>query len=305
MVVGTRRRIGERFGQVVIVVFMAVFSFSVLLPFARHVSLSVSTPVAVVKGGLYLLPQPGEVTLESWQRVFRQRNTVEAYYWSLYRTVVGTAMTVLITGLTAYPLSKKYLPFRRSYMILVLIAMFTTGGIVPLFLIVRGLGMYNTMWALWLPQLIPLFWMIITRNFFMTLPEELTESARIDGAGELRVFVQLILPLSKPVIAVLALHTIVFHWNAWFDILIFISRGKIFVPQLLGRIISDVNEASVGGIAAEIRLQQLLEETQDQQYTAETIRSAILLYSLIPIILVYPFLQKYFAKGLLIGSLKG
>lgn len=305
MVAGMRRRTGERIGHVGIVLVMAVFALSVLLPFARHVSLSVSTPVAVVTGGLYLLPRPGEVTLETWQRVFRQRQTVEAYYWSLYRTVVGTAMTVFITALTAYPLSKRYLPFRRSYMIFVIIAMFTTGGIVPLFLLVRSLGMYNTMWALWLPPLIQLFWMIIARNFFMTLPEELTESARIDGAGELYVFIRLILPLSKPIVATLALMTIVQHWNAWFDILIFISRGKIFVPQLLGRIISDVNEASVGGIAAEIRLTQLLEETQDRQYTAETVRSATLLYSLIPVLLVYPFLQKYFAKGILIGSLKG
>lgn len=305
MVAGMRRRAGERIGHAGIVLVMAVFAFSVLLPFVRHVSLSVSTPVAVVTGGLYLLPQPGEVTLETWQRVFRQRQTVEAYYWSLYRTVVGTAMTVFITALTAYPLSKRYLPFRRTYMIFVIIAMTTTGGAVPMFLLVRGLNMYNTMWALWLPPLIPIFWMIITRNFFMIVPEELTESARIDGAGDLYIFVRLILPLSKPIFATLALITIVQHWNAWFDILIYISRGKIFVPQLLGRIISDVNEASVGGIAAEIRLTQLLEETQDRQYTAETVRSATLLYSLIPVLLVYPFMQKHFAKGILIGSLKG
>ena len=300
-----RRSFGERIGQVVIVLFLAVFAFSVLLPFVRHVSLSVSTPVAVVTGGLYLLPQRGEVTLESWQRILRQRQTVQAYYWSVYRTVVGVVLMVLFTALTAYPLSKRYLPFRKTYTIFVLVAMFTTGGIVPLFLLVRGLGMYNTMWALWLPQLIPLFWMIIARNFFMTLPEELTESARMDGAGELRVFIRLILPLSKPIVAVLALWAFVLHWNAWFDLLIYMSRGRIFVPQLLGRIIADVNEASVGGIAAEIRLQQLLEESQDKQYTAETVRSAILLYSLIPIVLIYPFLQKYFAKGILIGSLKG
>ena len=305
MVAAMRRSFGERIGQVVIVLLLAVFAFSVLLPFVRHVSLSVSTPVAVVTGGLYLLPQRGEVTLESWQRILRQRQTVQAYYWSVYRTVVGVVLMVLFTALTAYPLSKRYLPFRKTYTIFVLVAMFTTGGIVPLFLLVRGLGMYNTMWALWLPQLIPLFWMIIARNFFMTLPEELTESARMDGAGELRVFIRLILPLSKPIVAVLALWAFVLHWNAWFDLLIYMSRGRIFVPQLLGRIIADVNEASVGGIAAEIRLQQLLEESQDKQYTAETVRSAILLYSLIPIVLIYPFLQKYFAKGILIGSLKG
>lgn len=300
-----RRRAGERIGHAVIVLIMAVFALSVLLPFARHVSLSVSTPVAVVTGGLYLLPQPGEVTLETWQRVFRQRQTVEAYYWSLYRTVVGTAMTVFITAMTAYPLSKKYLPFRRSYTIFVLIAMYTTGGIVPMFMLLRSLSMINTMWSLWLPGLIPLLLMLFARNFFMTLPEELTESARIDGAGEMTIFIRLILPLSKPIVATLVLFTFVFHWNAWFDILIYISRGKIFVTQLLGRIIADVNEASVGGIAAEIRLTQLLEETQDRQYTAETVRSATLLYSLIPIVLIYPFAQKYFVKGLLIGSLKG
>ncbi|MDE0222401.1 MAG: carbohydrate ABC transporter permease [Spirochaetaceae bacterium] len=300
-----RRRIGERFGQVVIVLVMAVFAFSVLLPFARHVSLSVSTPLAVLTGGLYLLPQPGEMTLKTWERVFRQRQTVQAYYWSLYRTVVGTVMTVFVTAMMAYPLSKRYLPFRRSYTVFVLIAMFTSGGIVPQFLIVRGLGMYNTMWPLWLLQLVPLFWMIITRNFFMTLPEELTESARIDGAGELYVFLRLIIPLSKPVIATLALITVVFHWNSWFDILIYVSQGKTFVTTLLRRIIADVEQEARGGIGAEIRLAQMLQDDPDKKYTAETVRSATLLYSLIPILLVYPFLQKYFAKGLLIGSLKG
>ncbi len=292
-------------GQVVIVLFMAFFSLSVLLPFVRHVSLSISTPVAVVKGGMYLLPQRGEVTLESWKRVFRQRSTVEAYYWSMYRTAVGVLLSVFVMGLTAYPLSKRYLPFRRSYTIFVIITMYFSGGIIPSFLVVRGLGLYNTMGALWLPTLINGFWMLIARNFFMTLPEELTESARIDGAGELRVFVQLILPLSKPIVATLALWMFVHHWNSWFDILIYISRGKIFVTQLLGRIIADVDEQSRGGIAAEIRLAQVLSQDPDKDYTAETVRSAILLYSLIPIVLVYPFLQKYFAKGILIGSLKG
>ena len=305
MVVGARRRLGERVGQVVLVLFMAVFALSVLLPFVRHMSLSISTPVAVVKGGMYLLPQRGEVTLESWKRVFRQRSTVEAYYWSMYRTAVGVVLSVFVMGLTAYPLSKRYLPFRRSYTIFVIITMYFSGGFIPAFLVIRGLGLYNTMGALWLPTLINGFWMLIARNFFMTLPEELTESARIDGASELRVFVQLILPLSKPIVATLALWMFVHHWNSWFDILIYISRGKIFVTQILGRIISDVDEQSRGGIAAEIRLAQILSEDPDKEYTAETIRSAILLYSLIPIILIYPFLQKYFAKGILIGSLKG
>ena len=305
MVAAMRRRVGERFGQVVIVFFMAVFAFSVLLPFARHVSLSVSTPLAVLTGGLYLLPQPGEVTLETWKRTFRQRQTVQAYYWSLYRTVVGTAMTVFITAMMAYPLSKKYLPFRRFLHDLRADRHVYLRRHRAAVLIVRALGMYNTMWALWLPQLVNLFWMIITRNFFMTLPEELTESARIDGAGELYVFVRLILPLSKPVIATLALITVVYHWNAWFDILIYVSQGKTFVPQLLRRIVADVEQAARGGIAAEIRLAQILQEEPDKKYTAETVRSAILLYSLIPILLVYPFLQRYFAKGLLIGSLKG
>ena len=292
-------------GQVAIVLFMAVFALSALLPFVRHMSLSISTPVAVVTGGLYLLPQRGEVTVESWKRIFRQRSTVEAYYWSMYRTAVGVVLSVFVMGLTAYPLSKRYLPFRRSYTIFVIITMYFSGGFIPAFLVIRGLGLYNTMGALWLPPLINGFWMLIARNFFMTLPEELTESARIDGAGELRVFVQLILPLSKPIVATLALWMFVHHWNSWFDILIYISRGKIFVTQLLGRIIADVNEQSVGGIAAEIRLTQILTEDPDKEYTSDTIRSAILLYSLIPIVLVYPFLQKYFAKGILIGSLKG
>ena len=303
--VGARRSLGERIGQAVIVLAMAVFAFSVLLPFVRHFSISVSTPVGILKSGLNILPQPGEVTIESWARIMRQPQTILAYYWSMYRTVVGTVLSVFIMAMTAYPLSKRYLPFRRSYTIFVIITMFFHGGIIPLFLIIRGLGLMDTMGALWLPQLINGFWMLITRNFFMTIPEELTESARIDGAGDLRIFVRLILPLSKPIIATIALWMFVFHWNAWFDILLYINRGKVFVPQLLGRIIDNVNAASRGGIAAEIRLTQLLQQPQEERFTAETVRSAILLYSLIPILAIYPFLQKYFAKGILIGSLKG
>ena len=307
MVAGGRRTWGETMGHAFIVLFITLFSFSVLIPFIRHFSISISTAKVIYRGGFTILPTPGEITFHSYQRILRARSTVKAYFWSSYRTVLGTALSVFFTAMTAYPLSKRYCPFRTGITAFWLIPMFFSGGIIPLFMLVRSLGMINTIASLIVPGLIPIFTMLIARNFFMTLPESLTETARLDGAHDLYIYLRIVLPLSTPIIATMALWQLVAHWNAWFDIMVYFTKtDKLFVQQLLRRIIEDALAAKRGGLATEIRMMQLAEQEEySSLYTAETIQSAILLVSIIPILCVYPFLQKYFAKGILIGSLKG
>ena len=307
MVAGSRRTFGEVIGHVLIVLFISLFAFTVLVPFLRHFSISISTAKVIYKGGFTILPTPGEITLHSYERIFKAQSTIKSYFWSSYRTILGTILSVFFTAMTAYPLSKRYCPFRTGITAVWLIPMFFSGGIIPLFMLVRSLGMINTMASLIVPGLIPIFTMLIARNFFMTLPESLTETARLDGAHDLFIYLRIVIPLSTPIIATMALWQFVFHWNAWFDIMIyFTSTRKLFVQQLLRRIIEDALAAKRGGLATEIRMMQLAEQEEySSLYTAETVQSAILLVSIIPILCVYPFLQKYFAKGILIGSLKG
>jgi putative aldouronate transport system permease protein len=300
-----QKSLGEKTFDTANAILLVLFCLTVLYPFMRQITLSLSTAEEAMKIGFKAFPRPGAMSLASYGRLLQTPAIGNAYFWTILRTAVGTSLTVSVTMMMGYPLAKRYLPLRTFWTIFVLITMLFSGGLVPTFLLVRSLGLVNTLWSLVLPILVDPFTLIIARNYLMSLPEELEESARIDGAGDLRIFVRLILPLSKPIIATIALWMFVFHWNAWFDILLYINRGKVFVPQLLGRIIDNVNAASRGGIAAEIRLTQLLQQPQEERFTAETVRSAILLYSLIPILAIYPFLQKYFAKGILIGSLKG
>ena len=212
----------------------------------------------------------------------------------------------MVTGMMAYPLAKRYLPLRRFWTVFVFATLFFSGGLIPTYLLVRSLGVINTIWALVLPELVSAFALIVMRSYMLTLPEDLEESARIDGASELRVFYRIVLPMAKPVFAVVALWTIVFHWGAWFDALIYITDPRIkVVQQVLRRVLleSDFSYAGLG--TTETAAQMMAQERLLREYTPETIKAAMLMVFTIPILLTYPFMQKYFAKGALIGALKG
>ena len=178
------------------------------------------------------------------------------------------------------------------------------GGIVPTFILVRSLGLVNSIWSLVLPILVDPFTLIIARNYLMALPEELEESARIDGASDLTVFARIVVPLSMPIIATVALWTMVLHWNSWFDALLYITSPKIKVLQILLRRVLLESNFSYSGLGADVQAIQR-QEALVRRYTPETIKASILIVSTLPILCTYPFMQRYFVKGIILGSLKG
>ena len=193
----------------------------------------------------------------------------------------------------AYPLSRKYLPHRNFYTMFIVVTMFFGGGLIPSYLLIKSLGLIDSRWVLIIPGLISTFSLLILRNFFMGIPEELEDSAKIDGANDMRILFGIIIPLSKPVLATLALWAAVSHWNAWFDALLYLQdQSKVVLQLFLRRLV----------ISAE---GDPMLQANPQQEAPETLKAAVIMFTALPILVVYPFLQRYFVKGILVGSLKG
>jgi putative aldouronate transport system permease protein len=222
-----------------------------------------------------------------------------AYLNSIFRTVIGTVLGVFVTLLAAYPLSKKDIPGRNAMTIYILITMFFHGGLIPTYLLIRNIGLFNSRLVLILPALVQGYYVIIMRNFLMTLDPSFEESAFMDGANFFQILMRIIIPLSKPVIATIALWIAVWHWNQWFDALIYLSsERKIVLQLLLRRMIQQMTAMQ----NAEMQQYMALEEVE---LPTESVRAAITIITIGPIIFFYPFLQKYFVKGIFLGSLKG
>ena len=213
----------ERFtlGDVIIYTLLALLSLTIVFAFLHLLSISLSSNAVATKGGLLFVPR--EVTFDNYSRVFKNRYIWIGYKNTLFRTIVGTSVQLMFTALGAYVLSKKYFPHRTFWTLLIVFTMFFSGGLIPTFLLVKNLGLTNTYASMILPGLISAYNLTIMRNFFQSLPEEIEESCMIDGAGRMRIFWQFILPLSTPILATVALWLAVGHWNAWFDVLIYIS----------------------------------------------------------------------------------
>jgi putative aldouronate transport system permease protein len=298
-----RRSRGESLFDVWNYTTMLILSLTILFPIMIQVTTSLSPPVDVMRDGLRLIPNPATVTLESYRIIFRYSDIPRAIYYSVFRTTVGTVLTMLVCGMLAYPLSKKYLPLRRAWALLIIFTLFFRGGLIPAYMLIRSLGLINTPWALILPVVVNPFYIIIMRNFFMVQPVELEESAKLDGAGAMTVFLRILIPLSMPMLATVSLWSMVFHWNSWFDATIYITKPDIKVLQtVLRRVLNDAGRFGGAGVNAEVLSAQL---RQERLYTPESIKSAILMVTITPIVLVYPFLQKFFVKGVLMGSIKG
>ena len=239
---------------------------------------------------------PGDPSLENYRKVFINQYIGYGFVNTLTRLVLGTPLTLIATILTAYPLARPDLPNRTFWTGFFVFTMFFSGGMIPDYMLVRDLGIYDTIWALVFPRLIDTFNLLIMRNYMMSLPRSLEESARIDGATEFRILRSIILPLCMPIIATVALWTMVNHWSWWFDCLLYMKDSKKMVLQVVMRRI--VLEGTM----------QMMDQSGFQDETminAEGLKAAVIVVSTIPIVCVYPFLQKYFVKCILVGSLKG
>lgn len=284
---------GESIVQVVLITFISLLCIVTIYPFIHIASISVSSPAEASRFGLHLYPR--EVDFMAWKQVLSQRKIWTGFGNSAFRTVVGTFLTLIAMSLCAYPLSRQYLPNRSFFTMIILFTMFFGGGIVPTYLLIKSMNLMDSLWVYILPGLIPAFSMLVLRNFFMSIPAELEESAKIDGANDIRILFTIVLPLSKPVLATLALWTAVGHWNAWFDAVLYISdQDKQVLQFFLREIVITNSDAETLGRSA----------VGNIRYEA-SIKAATVMFAILPILFVYPFLQKYFVKGTMIGSLKG
>ena len=276
-------------------------SFIVLLcvlPFVNIIALSFSSEHAVASGWVSLFPV--EPTLFTYKTVFTASQVVPAMRNTVYVTLVGTAINIFMTILASYSLSKHRLRGRNLLLLIITFTMLFNAGTIPNFILIRQLGLFNTYYALWLPGAISTYNMIVLKTFFQAIPDSLEESASIDGASELRILLQIIIPLSLPSIATITLFYAVGHWNAYYNVMLYINQSAKYTLQ---RVLRDlINMQSLDAI----RTAANIDSTDMQQpIAAESIKSAAIVIATAPILAVYPFLQKYFVKGVMIGSIKG
>lgn len=271
---------------------LILLSIATLLPFLQAITISVSPSSVVSSFGFHIIPT--KFDFEGYKRILEYSLIWEAYRNTIIRTVVATALSVFLYTIGAYPLSKSYLPNRKLWTLIIIFTMYFSGGLIPSYLLVKGLGLYNSFGALILPAAVNTFTLIIVRNFFMTVPQEIEESARIDGANEMYILFKIVIPISMPIIATAALWSAVANWNAWFDCMIYIKdQNKYVLQYVLRQILLQGQSVDVMG------------ESQNIYVNSETMKMAALVAATLPIICTYPFLQKYFVKGMLIGSVKG
>ncbi|MEF2246547.1 carbohydrate ABC transporter permease [Paenibacillus sp. IITD108] len=291
----SRMTIGEKWFQVFAVMFIAGLSVLFVYPFIHVMSISLSTPTEAIRPGLHLFPQ--EFSLEAYRKAISSAQIWYGFRNTIFRTVVGTALSVIVMVMAAYPLSKKYLPDRRFYTLFIVMTMFFSGGLIPSYLLVKSLGMYDSLSVYIIPMLFNTFSLLILRNFFLGIPQELEDSARMDGANDIRILFSVVLPLSAPIIATITLWSAVRYWNEWFQALIYIQdQTKIVLQIYLRRLVVENQD---------MELRMLMSQQPGQEtVTPETVKAAVLMIITGPIIVIYPFLQKYFVKGVMIGSLK-
>ncbi|WP_372631408.1 carbohydrate ABC transporter permease [Cohnella sp.] len=292
---------GDRLMYVVIYASLCVLGFATFYPFWNSAVISFNNGMDTALGGVAFWPR--EFTLDNYRIVFKDARIVDGFVISVLRTVAGTFLSITSTAIFAYGMSKKELMNKKFYMIVCIITMYFSGGLIPYFLLIRELGMMDTFWVMIVPGMISVWNMIIFRTFFMGLPDGLEESAKIDGCNNWGVLFRIALPLSGPVIATLSLFTAVYHWNDWFAPSIFINNQDLLPIQtklqqiLNSNIMSEqMSQANSGAAAAISRMKSNI--------TTKSLSMATMMVATIPIVTVYPFVQKYFVKGVLIGSLK-
>jgi putative aldouronate transport system permease protein len=285
---------GERIFNGFNIGLLSVIGFLAIYPFIYVLTLSLSTATDVARGGLHLYPR--EISWTAYQMVLTDPGIRTGYLNSLFRTVAGTGLTLLMTSLAAYPLARKRMPFRKQLLFFLLFTMLFSGGLVPYYLLIRSLGLTDNRLVYVLPTMLSAFNIIVLKNFFQQIPESLEESARMDGAGDFSILFRIFIPLSKPALATIALWTAVFHWNAWFDALIFITDDSRQVLQIFLQRIVIENTTEV--------IEMGLAQPDVTQFSSETIKAATVVVTIIPMLLVYPFVQRYFVKGTLLGGIK-
>lgn len=282
------------FGTVCNYLLIALLAFLCLYPFLNVLAYSFSGYNAVLSGKVTFYPI--DISLDAYKQILGRTQIWFAMRTTVFITIAGTATSLILTIFAAYALSRRNLPGRKFFTTIILFTMYFSGGMIPTFLVVKGVGLYDTLGALFIPQAINVFNFIVMRTFFMNLPESLEEAARIDGASDMQVLFRIVLPLSLPIIATIGLFYAVGYWNNYFDALLYIQNPDKYTLQLRLRslLFGEELNASGGNL-----------EGMGTQVMAQSLKMATVAISTLPILVVYPWLQKYFVKGVMVGSVKG
>ncbi|MCK9252024.1 MAG: carbohydrate ABC transporter permease [Clostridiales bacterium] len=287
----------EIFGLSLNAILLFIFAFSTTYPFWHVIMYSISDSRAAMSGGLFFIPR--DPTLLAYRMLFKTKLIFIVYRNTIIRTVVGTGLSVLLSSLTAYPLSLARFKGRSFFSLMIFFTMLFSGGMIPTYLVVKTLGLLDSLWALILPGAMSAYNMFILRNFFQSIPNSLEESALLDGANPLQVLFQIILPLSAPALAAIAMFYGVGNWNSYLDGVLYINDANKQILQVYLRTM--LGTAGAKGVLGDISGNL----TDASSLTEETMKMVTITVSVIPVLIVYPFLQKYYTKGILIGSVKG
>ena len=294
---GKSRGLSERVSDLILVAVCLCVALIVAYPLYYVVVASVSNPYDVYAGKTFLFPS--EFTLDGYFAVFEDKNILSGLLNSIKYTIIGTLFSVAMVYLVAYPLSQENMPGKKFLSIFFVITMYFGGGLIPTYLVVKNTGLMGSMWALFIPGGVAVGNMIIVRNYIETnIPKELIEAAKIDGASHLKIFWKMILPLSRPIMAVIVVFSMVAYWNDWFTALIYLSPDQAPLPLVLRNILirssaSAAQASTISGGYAELNK------------LTEMLKFSSMIVAAAPMLLIYPFVQKYFEKGFMAGAVKG
>ena len=288
--------LGDKIADGVITGILILLTLAVVFPFYNMLLVSVAKYEDIISTPLYLFPKA--IDLQNYRMAVLYPNFINSVGVSLFVTVVGTGLSLLVTTMGAYALSRKDLPFRKFLFYFIVITMYFGGGLIPWYLVMKKLGFVDSVWVMIVPPLINTFYLILMRNYFQTIPEDLEASAKIDGANDVQILFRIMIPLAAPIIATIALFYAVARWNDWWLAMLFIQDpSKVPLTLILRRMVVDATIDLGNAMMNAMRDAHI-------QVHSRSLQMATVTLTTIPILLVYPFLQKYFTKGIMLGAIK-
>ena len=287
---------GDRAFYAIVNAIVGVFMLVVLIPLINIVASSFSSPGAVSSGKVLFWPV--DFSLDGYKTVFQNKMIGTAYFNTFFYTVVGTMINLAMTMMAAYALARKNLPYKGFFMFLFTFTMLFSGGTIPNYMLIVNLKLYDTRWAMLLPGAISVYNMIIARTFIQNIPNELYEAASIDGCSDARYFFTMVIPLSVTLLSVLTLYYAVAHWNSYFDAFLYLTNRKLYPLQIVLREILIANSINANEVVDDLTMSA-------KQGMADLLKFSLIIVSSLPVLVLYPFVKKYFLKGVMIGALKG
>ncbi|MDQ8739155.1 carbohydrate ABC transporter permease [Paenibacillus sp. LHD-38] len=290
--------LSDKLFDLFIYLFLIVIFLVTFYPFWNILVVSLNDATDSVRGGLYLWPR--QFTLESYESIFRNAELINSVKVTVLRTIIGTPLSVLVISMMAYSLSKRELIAWRAFTLFFIFTMYFGGGLIPTYMIIKSLGLIDSFWVFIFPGLVGVFLMILVRTYIEQLPPEMEESAKIDGANDLQIFGRMVLPLCVPVLATIALFIGIGHWNSWYDSYIYTYKPELKTLQAI--LVKILNQYQTGAMVSEA--EQLANSSKRNPVSGESVRMAVTMVATLPIVLIYPFLQRFFVKGIMMGAIK-